>query len=189
MADKHTRVARSIDAPPETVWTLLADGGRYPAWNPTVIEMSGPHRMVWSDGMPLGLFRGVRTFELQPDGGGSEFTMSEVFSGPLSGLITKAIPDLTESFDQFADALKAPRKDGSGPDPVRELVDTTPREALDRLDQRWSGSACQTDGLDGLDHRGPSASQEPRFRVSGRPTPPSGPGPGPACASRRCPRR
>jgi hypothetical protein len=33
--------------------------------------------------------------------------MTEEFSGPLAGLITKAIPDLTESFNQFADGLKA----------------------------------------------------------------------------------
>ncbi len=32
--------------------------------------------------------------------------MEEVYSGPLAPLITKAIPDLTESFDQFADGLK-----------------------------------------------------------------------------------
>ena len=31
----------------------------------------------------------------------------EEFTGPLAGLITKAIPDLTTSFDTFADGLKA----------------------------------------------------------------------------------
>jgi len=63
--------------------------------------------MVWSDGMPLGLFRGVRTYRLDPAGSGTAFSMTEEFSGPLAGLITKAIPDLTESFNQFADGLKA----------------------------------------------------------------------------------
>ncbi len=33
--------------------------------------------------------------------------MDEVYSGPLAPLITKAIPDLTDSFAQFADGLKA----------------------------------------------------------------------------------
>ena len=64
--------------------------------------------MVWSDGMPLGLFRGVRTFSLRELGdGGTAFLMQEVYSGALAGLITRAIPDLTESFAQFADGLKS----------------------------------------------------------------------------------
>jgi hypothetical protein len=33
--------------------------------------------------------------------------MTEVYSGPLAGLITRAIPDQTESFHQFGDGLKA----------------------------------------------------------------------------------
>lgn len=33
--------------------------------------------------------------------------MTEEFTGPFTGLITKAIPDMTESFNQFADGLKA----------------------------------------------------------------------------------
>jgi hypothetical protein len=32
--------------------------------------------------------------------------MTELLSGPLSGLITRTIPDLTDSFNQFADGLK-----------------------------------------------------------------------------------
>ena len=35
-----------------------------------------------------------------------EFSMTEEFTGPLAGLITTAIPDMTESFNQFADGLK-----------------------------------------------------------------------------------
>ena len=31
--------------------------------------------------------------------------MVEAFTGPLAGLITRAIPDLTESFELFADGL------------------------------------------------------------------------------------
>jgi hypothetical protein len=129
-------VRRTIDAGAERVWNLLTDGDGYPDWNPTVISLEGPiadggqirlvstaspkrtfalavttpqpgRRMVWSDGMPLGLFRGVRTFELTPrDGERTEFAMDEVYSGPLAALITRAIPDLTASFEQFADGLK-----------------------------------------------------------------------------------
>lgn len=126
---------RTIDAPPERVWALLVDASGYPAWNPTVLSLDGaiapgerirlvstldpkrtfvlrvgevdaPQRMVWSSGMPLGLFRGTRTFTLTPSGTGTDFRMAEVFSGPLAPLVTKAIPDMTESFEQFADGLK-----------------------------------------------------------------------------------
>lgn len=69
---------------------------------------AGTASMIWSDGMPLGLFRGTRTFELAegPDGE-SRFSMVEVYTGPMAPIITKMIPDLTEAFDQFADGLKA----------------------------------------------------------------------------------
>jgi hypothetical protein len=33
--------------------------------------------------------------------------MTEDFTGPLAGLISTSIPDLTDSFDMFADGLKA----------------------------------------------------------------------------------
>jgi hypothetical protein len=49
----------------------------------------------------------VRTFRLTVSGGGTDFTMTEAFSGPLAGLITKMIPDMTESFQQYADGLKS----------------------------------------------------------------------------------
>ncbi len=68
--------------------------------------MQPPHRMVWADGMPLGLLRGVRTYELEDAPAGTVFSMTEEFTGPLSGLIARTIPDLTGSFDQFADGLK-----------------------------------------------------------------------------------
>lgn len=128
-------VSRSIDAPAQTVWDLLTDASTYANWNPAVIsiegpiatgntiklvsvvnpkrtfslkvtEMQQPRRMVWADGMPLGLFKGVRTYRLVEQGTSTEFAMTEEFSGPLAGLITKAIPDMTESFNQFADGLK-----------------------------------------------------------------------------------
>lgn len=128
-------VERTIDASPERVWSLLTDAAGYPDWNPAVLSLQGrihvgekiklvsvvnpkrtftltvteldqPHRMVWADGMPLGLFRGVRTYALRPHGDGTAFSMKEVYSGPLAPMITKAIPDMTESFGQFADGLK-----------------------------------------------------------------------------------
>ena len=128
-------VERRIDAPPERVWALLSDAAGYADWNDavlsiegpievgntielvsvvnpkrtfrlTVAEMDAPTRMVWTDGMPLGLFTGTRTYSLTPDGDATAFSMAEEFTGPLAGLITKMIPDLTESFEQFADGLR-----------------------------------------------------------------------------------
>ncbi len=127
---------RMIDAGPETVWNLLVDGPRYPDWNPAVLSLTGeiavgnrielvsvvnpkrsfrltvtrldaPRTMVWADGMPLGLFRGVRTYTLTPREGRTEFAMEEVFSGPLAPLITRMIPDMSESFEMFADGVKS----------------------------------------------------------------------------------
>jgi hypothetical protein len=62
--------------------------------------------MVWTGGMPLGLFTGTRSFLIEPDGAGCRFSMSEVYTGLLARLIFKSIPDLNDSFKQFAQSLK-----------------------------------------------------------------------------------
>jgi hypothetical protein len=133
---KGFSVQRTISASPERIWNLLTEAEGYPGWNPAVVSLRGqiapgekieltsvvnprrtfsltvsdvePNRhMRWSDGMPLGLFRGVRTFSLRSlSDDQTEFSMQETYSGPLAALITKAIPDLTDSFVQFADGLK-----------------------------------------------------------------------------------
>ena len=69
--------------------------------------MESPSRMVWADGMPLGLFKGERTFRLEPVGEGTRFSMVKADSGLLANMIFKSIPDLSDSFNQFADGLKA----------------------------------------------------------------------------------
>lgn len=118
------------------IWDLLTNAGDYANWNPAVLGIEGniedgsqikltsvinptrqfklnvtdvqpPNHMVWWDGMPLGLFKGVRTFDVVSKGDGtSEFTMEEVYSGLMAPLITKSIPDQSDAFDQFADGLK-----------------------------------------------------------------------------------
>lgn len=135
MTTKRYGVSRSIHAPADVVWSLLTDSSSYRDWNPAVLSIEGlmapgstiklvsvaspkrtfnlevtsmqaPVRMTWADGMPLGLFRGIRSYELTPHDAGTTFSMTEEFTGPLSGLIAKSIPDLTDSFNQFADGLK-----------------------------------------------------------------------------------
>lgn len=93
----------------------ISQNGRIKLWsevNPKrafalkVRTFDPPRKMVWLGGMPFGLFAGTRTFELSDTGGSTTFKMQEVFSGALSGLIVKSIPDLTPSFEKFAQALK-----------------------------------------------------------------------------------
>ena len=72
------------------------------------VERFEPHEtMVWRGGMPFGLFTGIRTFALTPNTTETSFHMREVFTGALSGMITKSMPDLTPSFIKFAQALKS----------------------------------------------------------------------------------
>jgi hypothetical protein len=133
----------TIQAHPEAIWAVLTDAAAYSDWdsgveriegtiapgetikvhseaNPgrafpvKVTEFSPGRRMVWSGGMPLGLFKGVRTFELSPAGdGATRFRMREEYTGPLLPLIWRTMPDLGPSFEQFARGLKA-RAERSG---------------------------------------------------------------------------
>jgi hypothetical protein len=80
-------------------------GGR--AFPVRVAELVPPRRMVWVGGLPLGLFRGERRFTIEDRGEGRvEFAMHEIFSGLLAGMITRSMPDLQPSFDEFCQALK-----------------------------------------------------------------------------------
>jgi hypothetical protein len=127
----------TINAPPERIWAILTDGQAYPDWDSGVERVEGriapdetitvyskvsPGRafpvkvtdvvpnqqMRWSGGMPLGLFRGVRTFRLTPAGdGATRFHVREEYTGPLLPVIWRSMPDLGPSFTQFANGLKA----------------------------------------------------------------------------------
>lgn len=124
-----------IDAAPDHVWSVLTDVAAWPAWNSGVTKVDGrlelgekisitvdanpgrafpvkvatltePALIVLRGGMPLGLFRGERTYTLHAEGSRTRFTMREQYTGPLAGMIFKSIPDLGPSFHQFADGLK-----------------------------------------------------------------------------------
>jgi hypothetical protein len=132
----------TIEAAPEAVWEVLTDAPAYSEWDSGVVRVEGriapgekikvvseanPKRafpvnvteftpaqtMTWTGGMPLGLFKGVRTFTLSPQGGGTRFTMREEYTGPLLPLIWRSMPDLGPSFEQFANGLKQ-RVEGDG---------------------------------------------------------------------------
>ena len=129
-------VTKTIEATPEIIWAILTNASSYPDWDPGMDRLEGRiapgetikvftklnpgrtfpikvtdfvpgQKMTWTGGMPLGLFKGERTFTLSPQGNDTtEFTMREVFSGLLLPLFGRSIPDLTSSFEQFADGLK-----------------------------------------------------------------------------------
>ena len=133
---KHYDASATIDARPEQVWAILIDAPAYAQWDSGVQKVEGRiapgekikvvseanpgrafpvmvaqfeagRRMVWSGGMPLGLFKGVRTFTLTPDGSATRFDMREEYTGPILPVIWKSMPDLGPSFERFARGLKA----------------------------------------------------------------------------------
>jgi hypothetical protein len=64
-------------------------------------------RMVWSGGMPLGLFKGERTYTQAPSGaGGTRFNMREEHGGPMLGMIRGSIPTSVLRSRNFAQSLK-----------------------------------------------------------------------------------
>ena len=123
-----------IRSKPERVWQTLMDTDQWPGLDSSIERVDGTpalgatvtvhakvgrafplkvvdfvpnQRMVLAGGMPLGLFRGQRTYSVtSEDDGTVTFAMCEVFSGLLAPLITKSIPDLQPSFDEFAANLK-----------------------------------------------------------------------------------
>jgi uncharacterized protein YndB with AHSA1/START domain len=125
-----------IRATPERIWNLLTDAAGYTRWNNTVDKVTGkiapgervtvhpkinpgrafpvkvtefeaPRKMVWTGGMPFGIFKGARTFTLTPrQNGDVEFSMREEYTGLLAPLIGRSIPDLQPAFDEFASDLK-----------------------------------------------------------------------------------
>jgi hypothetical protein len=139
---KSYEASSAIAADADAVWAIIVDAAGYPSWDSGVERVEGtiapgetirvfskvnpgrafpvkvtdfqpPRTMTWSGGMPLGVFRGVRTFSLAPeDGGGTRFTMREEYTGPLLPLIWRSMPDLGPSFRQFADGLKARAEGG-----------------------------------------------------------------------------
>jgi hypothetical protein len=86
---------------------VVLHGGKVQPVSVRVTALEPMRRMVWTGGLPLGLFTGRRTFSLTPrDGGIVEFTMHLHFSGPLSGLIAKSLGDRQSDIDALAAGLK-----------------------------------------------------------------------------------
>lgn len=140
---KVYEASSTIEADADTIWSILTDASHYPEWDSGVVRVEGriapgervkvvssanpgrafpvkvtefsPGRtMTWTGGMPMGLFKGVRTFTLTPQGDGvTRFSMREEYTGPLLPLIWRSMPDLGPSFQRFANGLKG-RAEGKG---------------------------------------------------------------------------
>ena len=86
---------------------VVLHGGKVQPVTVRVTELEPVRRVVWTGGLPLGLFTGRRTFSLTPrDGWVVEFTMHLQFSGPLSGPIARSLGDHQLDIDAFAAGLK-----------------------------------------------------------------------------------
>ena len=133
---KSFKATTTINCTPAAIWSVLTNADGYAEWATGIHRLEGqikdggvlrlftlsktkqpmtlkvtkfvaPKTFTLSGGLPFGLFRGDRTFTLTPHSDKStEFSMSEVFTGPLEPLLGRMIPDLTPSFEAFAAGLK-----------------------------------------------------------------------------------
>ncbi|MEM9777623.1 MAG: SRPBCC domain-containing protein, partial [Chloroflexota bacterium] len=122
---KSYSASAMIDASPETVWGILTDAAGYPEWDPGMVRIEGnialgekvkfftkfspdqafavkvtgyeaARKIVFTGGLPLGLFKSERTHTLKTTADGyTEFHTEEIFSGILLPLFGRQIPDLT----------------------------------------------------------------------------------------------
>jgi len=128
------RVEVNIESSPSRIWALLTDAENFPRWNSTVTAIDGAirdgrqirihvpgtdrtftprisnvvrdTRMTWTGGFAP-LFKGVRTFELVPQPGGSTmFVMQERFAGLMLPIVGRAMPDFGPVFERYAADLK-----------------------------------------------------------------------------------
>lgn len=139
---KRFAAETSIDAPPEAVWSVLADVGNWAAWDPAtdaaegVIEKGGeltfhsaeapgqalkvrltavdePYLLEWTGGVARA-FTTLRTHRIIPDRDqAAKVEVSEELTGDLLPMIEKQIPDLDTLLDEFLAGLKKRVEAGS----------------------------------------------------------------------------
>lgn len=131
------RAETYISAEPHAVWQALMNLASYPEWDSGVTMVEGtiahgsriavhpaarPGRvlhvrvtellenlqMTWTRGLPLALFKSVRTFTLKPTaGGGTDVVVEEDFRGPLVRVMRRSGSAVQPLFEQFVVGLKA----------------------------------------------------------------------------------
>ena len=132
-----------IKTSPDTIWRIITDGPGLSRWDSGIDRVEGRiapgeriklytkanparafplkvttfevgRKLVFTGGMPLGLFKGVRTYDLRPNADGTtHFHVREEYTGPLLPMIWPSIPDLGPSFTQYADGLKTRAEAGA----------------------------------------------------------------------------
>jgi hypothetical protein len=124
-----------INARSSTVWDVITDARNYTVWESGITRITGElrnggtvrirtqtggHRrfrlrvrqvpgemMTWTQGLPLGLLTGVRTFTLEPLGGMTRLRVNEEFTGPLCGiLLWEFVSDTEQTFSDYVDAVR-----------------------------------------------------------------------------------
>jgi hypothetical protein len=129
---KFFEAEATIYARSSTVWDIITDDGNYTVWDSGITRIEGQVRnggtirirtrtggnrtfrlrvqqvpgelMTWTGGVPLGLYRGVRTFTLSPQGGKTHLRVTEEFSGPLLGLMQ--MPAMGQDCTGYISAVK-----------------------------------------------------------------------------------
>ncbi|HET9348215.1 MAG: hypothetical protein K0R37_2761 [Arthrobacter sp.] len=123
-----------IHARNSTVWDIITDGSNYTVWDSGITRIDGQLRnggpirvrtrtggnrtfrlrvqqipgevMIWTGGLPWGLFKSVCTFTLTPHGGMTHLRVREEFTGPLLGPMWSTVPDLERAFADYVSAVK-----------------------------------------------------------------------------------
>lgn len=122
-----------INARSSTVWDIITDAGNYAVWNSGITEIDGDvrngstiwirttgnnrrHRlrveqipgevMTWTGGLPLGLFKTVRTFTLSSQAAMTRLRVKEEITGPLAGLMGNTVQDREDAFTDYVRAVK-----------------------------------------------------------------------------------
>jgi len=148
------RVQANIEASADVIWSLLTDADDFPRWNSTIARIEGRiaegerlrlhvpgttrtftprvsgvvpgRRMIWSDGVAP-LFKGVRTFILEPQGDGStDFVMEERFSGVIFAVFKTKMPNFRPIFESFARDLALAAEDLARESEARISADVSP---------------------------------------------------------------
>ena len=134
MAKNTTTASLTISASPDAVWAVVTDLESYPDWKSGISEAEGtaevgnsfrfradiapermvamkvaeldaPHRMVLTGGLPLGLFKAMRSYEIEPTGKGCRVTVTESFKGLMKAFV-RSPPTLQPSFELYCAGLQ-----------------------------------------------------------------------------------
>lgn len=126
--------AALINARSSTVWEVITDADNFTVWESGIIAVDGELRnggtirikttdpgrrslrlrvqqmpgevMTWTDALPFGLIRRIRTFTLSPRTGLTHLTVKEEVSGPLVRLLGSARSDTAQTLNDYVNAVR-----------------------------------------------------------------------------------